>query len=181
MRWQSCNLHQEQSWKIKDHNVTVHVLFGCFLILQAYVLRSLEFKGGEAFLWFWINRIGELSTTTKSMDNVINYEIDCRKCLNGCPFATKTNTFLSKDDGEYHGIINNFMNRWIHYLTEVDLTACFLVTHQKSLGKGEEEKFSFSQLAEVHFGRKSKRLGRQSSMSSLLYSNSLSSSNSLTS
>ncbi len=97
--------------KIKDHNVTVYVLFGCFFILQADVLRLLEFKGGEEFLCLWINRIWELSTTTKSMDNVINYEIDCRKCLNGCPFATKTNTFLSKDDGEYHGIINNFMNR----------------------------------------------------------------------
>ncbi len=57
--------------ELMNHSVSIHVPFGCFLVLRADVLRSIVFEGNEMFLCFWINNGEGLQTTMKNMDTII--------------------------------------------------------------------------------------------------------------
>ncbi len=95
--------------ELMNHSVSIHVPFGCFLVLRADVLRSIVFEGNEMFLCFWINNGEGLQTMTKNMDTIIPYDKNCSDCLNGCPISTTKKAFTTafhNNYGEKHLLTN---------------------------------------------------------------------------
>ncbi len=122
--------------------MSIHVPFGCFLILRSDVLRSTVFAGDKMFMCFWINKRMGLTTATKDMSNIIPYERNCSDCLNGCPISTTKEAFTTSfhnDHGEMH-VLTNRVPIQVHALQHLICGGVFNALGSDDSGKTKESK-----------------------------------------